>query len=130
MLSVLRYAIKATTVFSNVNDEKCNFIFFSILALEDRLTPSSCKAALDYGQQTLRSGKEIFCDGKWTVSFFKLENFETKFIIITKDGSMVQYVSTVRYASIFAEKYVTLVRYAFFAMARVRYVGALFEFAD
>ena len=64
------------------------------------------------------------------MSFFKLENFETKFIIIKKDGSMVQYVSTIRYASIFAEKYFTLVRYAFFVMVRVRYVGALFEFAD
>ena len=41
----------------------------SIIALENRLTPSLCEASLDYGKQTLRSGKEIFCDGKWTVSF-------------------------------------------------------------
>ena len=33
----------------------------------------------------------------------------------------------VRYASIFSEKYGALVRYAFFVMVRVRYVGALFE---
>ena len=38
-----------------------------------------------------------------------------------KDGS------TVRYASIFAKKYGTLVRYAFFVVVRVRYVGTLFE---
>ena len=35
----------------------------------------------------------------------------------TKDGS------TVHYASIFAKRYHMLVRYAFFVMARVRYVG-------
>ena len=39
----------------------------------------------------------------------------------TKDGSTVRYVGTVRYASIFAKKYGTLVRYAFFVMVRVRY---------
>ena len=33
----------------------------------------------------------------------------------------------VRYASIFAKKYGTLVRYAFFVMVQVRYVGTLFE---
>ena len=57
----------------------------------------------------------------------------------TKDGSTVRYV--VREASIFAKKYGTLVRYAFFVMVRyvgtvyalfvkvrVRYVGTLFEF--
>ena len=32
---------------------------------------------------------------------------------------------TVRYASIFAEKYGTLVRYAFFVMVRVRYIGTI-----
>ena len=36
-----------------------------------------------------------------------------------KDGSMV------RYASIFAEKYGTLVRYTFFVMVRVRYVATV-----
>ena len=36
-----------------------------------------------------------------------------------KDGS------TIRYVSIFAKKYGTLVRYAFFVMVRVRYVGTL-----
>ena len=41
----------------------------------------------------------------------------------------VRYVGTVRYASTFAKKYGTLVRYAFLAMVRVRYVGTLFEFA-
>ena len=35
----------------------------------------------------------------------------------------VRYVSTARYASIFGKKYSTLVRYAFFVMVRVRYVG-------
>ena len=39
-----------------------------------------------------------------------------------KDGS------TVRYASIFDKKYGTLVRYTFFVIVRVRYVGTLFEF--
>ena len=34
---------------------------------------------------------------------------------------------TVRYALMFAKKYGTLVRYAFFGMVRVRYVGTLFE---
>ena len=33
----------------------------------------------------------------------------------------------VRYASIFAKKYGTLVRYFFFVMVRVRYVSTLFE---
>ena len=37
------------------------------------------------------------------------------FILNTKDGG------TVRYASIFANKYGTLVRYVFFVMVRVRY---------
>ena len=36
----------------------------------------------------------------------------------------VQY-NTVRYASIFAKKYGTLVRYAFFVMVQVRYVGTV-----
>ena len=40
---------------------------------------------------------------------------------MAKDGS------TVRYASIFARKYGTLVRYAFFVMVQVRYGGRLFE---
>ena len=40
----------------------------------------------------------------------------------------VRYVGTVRYASIFAKKYGTLIRYAFFVMVRVRYVGMLFKF--
>ena len=39
----------------------------------------------------------------------------------------VRYVGTVRYASIFVKKYDTLVRYAFFVMVWVRYVGRLFE---
>ena len=34
----------------------------------------------------------------------------------------MRYVSTIRYASIFAKKYGTLVWYAFFGMVRVRYV--------
>ena len=37
----------------------------------------------------------------------------------SKDGSKV------RYASIFAKKYGTLVRYAFFVMVRIRYVGTV-----
>ena len=48
---------------------------------------------------------------------------------LSKDGSTVRYVGTVRYASTFAKKYGALVRYAFFVMVRVRYVGTLFEFA-
>ena len=39
----------------------------------------------------------------------------------------VRWCCTVRYASIFAKKYGTLVRYAFFGMVGVRYVGTLFE---
>ena len=46
-------------------------------------------------------------------------------VIPSKDGSTVRYVGTVRYASIFAKKYGTLVRYAFFVMVRVRYVGTV-----
>ena len=45
--------------------------------------------------------------------------------VVTKDGSTVRYVGRVRYASIFAKKYGTLVRYAFFVMVRVRYVGTV-----
>ena len=37
----------------------------------------------------------------------------------------VRYVGTARYASIFAKKYGALVRYAFFVMVRVRYVGTV-----
>ena len=39
--------------------------------------------------------------------------------------STVRYVSTVRYASIFAKENGTLVRYAFFVMVRLRYVGTV-----
>ena len=46
---------------------------------------------------------------------------------VCKDGSTLRYVGTVLYASIFAKKYGTLVRYAFFVMVRVRYVDTLFE---
>ena len=45
----------------------------------------------------------------------------------SKDGSTVRYVGTERYASIFAKKYGTLGRCAFFVMVRVRYIGTLFE---
>ena len=45
--------------------------------------------------------------------------------VLTKDGTG----STVRYASIFAKKYGAPVRYAFFVMERVQYVGTLFKFA-
>ena len=44
---------------------------------------------------------------------------------ISNDGSTVQYGTLVRYASIFAKKYGTLVWYVFFVIVRVRY--ALFE---
>ena len=54
-----------------------------------------------------------------------IDNIETK--AIRKDGNTVRFVGTVRYASIFAKKYDTLVRYAFFVMVRVRYVGTLLE---
>ena len=43
----------------------------------------------------------------------------------SKNGSTVRYVGMVRYASIFAQRYGTLVRYAFFGMVRVRYVGTV-----
>ena len=46
-------------------------------------------------------------------------------VVKSKDGYTVRYVSTVWYASIFANKYGTLVRYAFFVMVRVRYVGTV-----
>ena len=36
-------------------------------------------------------------------------------------------IGTVRYASTFAKKYGTLVRYSFFVKIRVRYGGTLFE---
>ena len=39
----------------------------------------------------------------------------------------VRYGTLVRYPSIFAKKYSSLVRYAFFVMVRIRYVGTLFE---
>ena len=44
---------------------------------------------------------------------------------MSKNGSTVRYVSKVRYATIFPKKYGTLVRYAFFVMVRVRYVGTV-----
>ena len=37
----------------------------------------------------------------------------------------VRYLGTVRYASIFAKKYGTLVRHVFFVMVWVRYVGTV-----
>ena len=46
-----------------------------------------------------------------------------KLLHSAKDGS------TVRYATIFAKKYGTLARYAFFVIVQVRYVGPLFKFA-
>ena len=46
------------------------------------------------------------------------------FILNTKDGS------TVRYASIFAKRYGTLVRYAFFVMIPVRYVSTVRLFCN
>ena len=49
--------------------------------------------------------------------------------VLFKDGRTVRYICTVRYATISAKKYGTLVRNAFFVMVLVRYVGALFEFA-
>ena len=48
-------------------------------------------------------------------------------MFVTKDGSTVRYVGTVRYASIFANKYGSLERYAFSVKVRVRYVGTLFQ---
>ena len=50
---------------------------------------------------------------------------DTVFQLLTKDGSTVRYVGTVRYASIFAKKYGTLVQHVFFVMVRVRYVGTV-----
>ena len=44
-------------------------------------------------------------------------------IPVRKDGSAVRYVGTIQYASIFAKKYCTLVRYVFFVM--VRWYGTL-----
>ena len=43
----------------------------------------------------------------------------------SKNNSTVRYVNTVGYASIFAKKYGTLIRYPFFGMIRVRYVGTV-----
>ena len=40
----------------------------------------------------------------------------------------VRYIGTVKYASIFAKRNGTLVRYAFFVTVRVRCVGTLLEF--
>ena len=39
----------------------------------------------------------------------------------------VWYIGKIQYASVFAKKYGTLVRYAFFIMVWVLYVGTLFE---
>ena len=51
---------------------------------------------------------------------------QTRYSLVTsKDGSTVRYVGTVPYASIFAKKYGTLVRYDFSVMVRVRYVGTV-----
>ena len=44
-----------------------------------------------------------------------------------KNGSTVQYVSTGRYASIFAKNHGTRVLYALLVKVRVRYFGTLFE---
>ena len=57
--------------------------------------------------------------GKWFQSQLKLR------VVKSKDGCTVRYVCTVWYASIFAKKYGSLVRYAFFVMVRVRYVGTV-----
>ena len=46
-------------------------------------------------------------------------------LVVIKDGSAVLYVGTVRYASISAKKYCTLLRYALFVMVRLRYVGTV-----
>ena len=46
---------------------------------------------------------------------------------MTKDGCTVRYVGMVRYASNFAKKYGTLVRYVFFVMVRVQNVDTQFE---
>ena len=46
------------------------------------------------------------------------------FMLNTKDGG------TVRYASIFAKRYGTLVRYAFFVMVQVRYIGTVRLFCN
>ena len=48
-------------------------------------------------------------------------------IVTTKDGCTVRYAGTVRYASIFAKKYGTLIQHVFFGMVRERYVGTLYE---
>ena len=63
----------------------------------------------------------------WTIWFSIAANLiwpvcpsiESLATAIYKDGSTVRYVGTVRYASIFAKKYGTLVRYAFSVMVRV-----------
>ena len=57
--------------------------------------------------------------GKWFQSQLKLR------VVKSKNGSTVRCVSMVWYASIFAKKYGMLVRYAFFVMVRVRYVGTV-----
>ena len=45
------------------------FIHYIVL-LEGHPTPTSYdETCSEYGKQTLKSGMEVFCDGKWTVSF-------------------------------------------------------------
>ena len=46
-------------------------------------------------------------------------------VVESKNGSTVRYVGAVRYASIFAQRYGTLVRYAFFGMVQVRYASKI-----
>ena len=46
-------------------------------------------------------------------------------VVKIKNASTVRYEITVRFVSIFAKRYGTLVRYVFFVMARVRYVGTV-----
>ena len=57
--------------------------------------------------------------GKWFQSQLKLR------VVKSKDGSTVRYVNIVWYASIFAKKYGTVERYAFFVMVRVRYASKI-----
>ena len=57
--------------------------------------------------------------GKWFQSQLKLR------VVKSKDGSTVRYVSSVWYALIFAKKYGTMERYAFFVMVRVRYASKI-----
>ena len=60
---------------------------------------------------------------------YKLTKLNEEMLVTIAGRQGWQYGTYVRYVSIFAKRYGTLVWYAFFVMVRVWYVGTLFEFA-